>query len=425
MAEETPPIVELAEWFQTPPGQYVLAWERAQFDAAVADVFGYYARQVGLADWNLLRANRMPFKGCVGTEAPAPEHAEAWQSRVVLAQPEALPFESQSVDLLVLPHAFECTAEPHNVLREVERVLVPEGRVVISGFNPWSMWGARAHARHGAMAAAAAVVAGVAASAQDWFKLLSLEVKQSHFGCYAPACRSENGCVAGASWNRPARAGGAWAAPCIWCRPSSGCGMRIIGPAWNPRKRAAPLPSWSTARPTKTGRAPEPAAFANRINRTPASLMQDSKPIEQKVEMWTDGACKGNPGPGGWGVLMRAGAHEKTLHGGERQTTNNRMELLAVIEGLRALKRSCVVTIHTDSQYVMKGMTEWLANWKRRGWITADKKPVKNAELWQALDEQVGRHQVSWRWVKGHAGDPGNERADQLANQGVEVARRS
>ena len=145
MAEETPPIVELAEWFQTPPGQYVLAWERAQFDAAVADVFGYYAWQVGLADWNLLRANRMPFKGCVGTEAPAPEHAEAWQSRVVLAQPEALPFESQSVDLLVLPHAFECTAEPHNVLREVERVLVPEGRVVISGFNPWSMW-ARARA---------------------------------------------------------------------------------------------------------------------------------------------------------------------------------------------------------------------------------------------------------------------------------------
>ena len=146
MAEETPPIVELAEWFQTPPGQYVLAWERAQFDAAVADVFGYYAWQVGLADWNLLRANRMPFKGCVGTEAPAPEHAEAWQARVVLAQPEALPFESQSVDLLVLPHAFECTAEPHNVLREVERSWCPGGRVVISGFNPWSMWGARTRA---------------------------------------------------------------------------------------------------------------------------------------------------------------------------------------------------------------------------------------------------------------------------------------
>ena len=423
MAEETPPIVELAEWFQTPPGQYVLAWERAQFDAAVADVFGYYAWQVGLADWNLLRANRMPFKGCVGTEAPAPEHAEAWQARVVLAQPEALPFESQSVDLLVLPHAFECTAEPHNVLREVERVLVPEGRVVISGFNPW------ARARMPGMEPWLPQPPSSQVSLprlKDWFKLLSLEVKQSHFGCYAPACRSEKWLR---RWGFLESAGARWwslgGAVYLVSAVKRVPGMRIIGPAWKtPASAPAPLPSWSTARPTKTGRAPEPAAFANRINRTPASLMQDSKPIEQKVEMWTDGACKGNPGPGGWGVLMRAGAHEKTLHGGERQTTNNRMELLAVIEGLRALKRSCVVTIHTDSQYVMKGMTEWLANWKRRGWITADKKPVKNAELWQALDEQVGRHQVSWRWVKGHAGDPGNERADQLANQGVEVARR-
>jgi ribonuclease HI len=124
------------------------------------------------------------------------------------------------------------------------------------------------------------------------------------------------------------------------------------------------------------------------------------------------------------GRLGRAGSHEKTLHGGELQTTNNRMELLAVIQGLRALKRPCTVIIHTDSQYVMKGMTEWLANWKRRGWMTADKKPVKNAELWQLLDEQVQRHTVSWRWVRGHAGDPGNERADQLANMGVESARR-
>lgn len=137
------------------------------------------------------------------------------------------------------------------------------------------------------------------------------------------------------------------------------------------------------------------------------------------VEMWTDGACKGNPGPGGWGVLMTFGEHRKTFCGGEPKTTNNRMEILAVIEGLRALKRRCTVIIHTDSQYVMKGMTEWLPNWKRRGWLTADKKPVKNAELWQELDAQVARHQVSWRWVRGHNGDPGNEMADQLANEGV------
>lgn len=152
--------------------------------------------------------------------------------------------------------------------------------------------------------------------------------------------------------------------------------------------------------------------------------MAGADATQEVVELWTDGACKGNPGPGGWGVLMRSGAHEKTLHGGEMATTNNRMELMAVIQGLTALKRSCTVTIHTDSQYVMKGMTEWLANWKRRGWVTADKKPVKNAELWRALDEQVSRHRVSWRWVRGHAGDPGNERADQLANLGVEEARR-
>jgi ribonuclease HI len=152
--------------------------------------------------------------------------------------------------------------------------------------------------------------------------------------------------------------------------------------------------------------------------------MADVETKPEIVELWTDGACKGNPGPGGWGVLMRSGTHEKTLHGGEMATTNNRMELMAVIQGLTELKRSCTVTIHTDSQYVMKGMTEWLANWKRRGWVTADKKPVKNAELWRMLDEQVSRHRVSWRWVRGHAGDPGNERADQLANQGVEDARR-
>ena len=145
----------------------------------------------------------------------------------------------------------------------------------------------------------------------------------------------------------------------------------------------------------------------------------------ERVVIYTDGACSGNPGPGGWGVWLRYGEHERELFGSEAQTTNNRMELMAVIEGLRALKRTCVVTIHTDSQYVMKGMTEWLVNWKRRGWMTAEKKPVKNAELWQALDEQVQRHQVSWRWVRGHTGDEGNERADQLANLGVEVARRA
>ena len=139
------------------------------------------------------------------------------------------------------------------------------------------------------------------------------------------------------------------------------------------------------------------------------------------VVMYTDGACKGNPGPGGWGVFLQSAGHEKDLWGGERETTNNRMELMAVIEGLRALKRPCVVHLYLDSQYVRKGITEWIHGWKAKGWRNAAKEPVKNADLWEALDELVyrGPHQIEWHWVKGHAGDPGNERADALANRGV------
>jgi ribonuclease HI len=144
---------------------------------------------------------------------------------------------------------------------------------------------------------------------------------------------------------------------------------------------------------------------------------------DNAVNIWTDGACKGNPGWGGWGALLRQGTHEKALYGGEPDTTNNRMELMAVIQALKALKRRCAVVIHTDSKYVHKGMTEWIVNWKRRDWRTADKKLVKNADLWQALDGLVQQHDLSWQWVKGHDGDPGNERADELANLGVDLAR--
>lgn len=141
------------------------------------------------------------------------------------------------------------------------------------------------------------------------------------------------------------------------------------------------------------------------------------------VEIWTDGACKGNPGPGGWGALLRSGRHERELFGGEAATTNNRMELTAVIEALRALNRPCRVRLHVDSTYVMQGMSSWLAGWKRNGWRTGSKQPVKNQDLWQALDAEVSRHEVEWVWVKGHAGDPGNEKADELANRGVEAVR--
>jgi ribonuclease HI len=143
------------------------------------------------------------------------------------------------------------------------------------------------------------------------------------------------------------------------------------------------------------------------------------------VEIYTDGACKGNPGPGGWGAWLKSGMHHKELFGGEAQTTNNRMELTAVIEALGSLKHPCKVKLHTDSQYVKNGISVWIHDWKRRGWRTADKKPVKNEDLWRKLDEAVQGHDIEWIWVKGHAGDPGNERADGLANKGVEEVLRA
>ncbi len=144
-----------------------------------------------------------------------------------------------------------------------------------------------------------------------------------------------------------------------------------------------------------------------------------SEKTSELVIIYADGACKGNPGPGGWGAWISMGGHSKELCGGEPVTTNNRMELTAVIRSLEALKRSCQVKIYTDSVYVQKGMTEWIEAWKKRNWRTADKKPVKNEDLWQVLDVLAQQHQIEWLWVKGHAGDPGNERADALANQGV------
>jgi ribonuclease HI len=141
--------------------------------------------------------------------------------------------------------------------------------------------------------------------------------------------------------------------------------------------------------------------------------------VSATVDVWTDGACSGNPGPGGWGAILSYGGVEKELSGGEAQTTNNRMELMAAIAALEALKRPCTVALHTDSQYLRQGITGWIHGWKKNGWRTADKKPVKNVELWQRLDAALGTHKIEWKWVKGHAGDEMNERADALARAGM------
>jgi len=142
--------------------------------------------------------------------------------------------------------------------------------------------------------------------------------------------------------------------------------------------------------------------------------------LSRNVTIYTDGACRGNPGPGGWGVLMRYGRHEKALHGGERDTTNNRMELTAAIRALEALRRPCTVDLYTDSRYLRDGITRWLVNWRHNGWRTAGRKPVKNADLWRRLDELSAGHQIRWHWVRGHQGNDGNERADALANRGAD-----
>ncbi len=144
----------------------------------------------------------------------------------------------------------------------------------------------------------------------------------------------------------------------------------------------------------------------------------------ERVEIYTDGACKGNPGPGGWGALLRYRGRERELWGGEPNTTNNRMELMAAIQALEALKRPCRVTLTTDSRYLQQGVTEWLANWKRRGWKTAGRQPVKNVDLWKRLDEAMSRHDIEWHWVRGHTGHPENERADRLANRAIEALRK-
>ncbi len=138
------------------------------------------------------------------------------------------------------------------------------------------------------------------------------------------------------------------------------------------------------------------------------------------VTIYTDGACRGNPGPGGWGAFLEYGDNQRTLHGGENPTTNNRMELTAVIKALEAIKVNCQIELYSDSKYVLQGITEWMPNWKKRNWLTASKKPVQNVDLWQELDSLVADHEINWHWVKGHSGDPGNERADQLANKGID-----
>jgi len=230
------PIVELGEWLQTPSGVYVKDWEQKQVDGIVANVFGYHAIQVGLPKWDLLRANRIPYKGYT---CALPDLGLAASQLSVAADPENLPFDTQSVDLLVLPHVLECSSNPHQVLREAERVLMPEGRVVISGFNPWSLWGARE--RVPGLEPLMPVATHLQVSLprlKDWFKLLSFEVDRGRFGCYAPPCLSEKWL---GRWAFMESAGDRWWPVCGAAYVVSAIkrvvGLRVIGPEWKGKKK--------------------------------------------------------------------------------------------------------------------------------------------------------------------------------------------
>ncbi len=328
----------------------MLGWELAQYDSAVDDVFGFRAVQVGLPEVDFLRQNRIQFRFNLALEPGA----------ALAADPLQLPLASQSVDLIALPHVLEFHPNPHEVLREVERALRPEGQVVISGFNTASLWRMRQIFTFRRKSAPWDANYIGLLRLREWLRLLGFELTGGMFGCYAPPFRSPQ-----------------------WLERFAF--MEKAGARW-----------WPIAG-----------------DRTFSGM------TEGVVEIFGDGACRRNPGPGGWGVIIRLGGNEKELWGGEPATTNNRMELTAVIRGLEALKRPSRVRVFTDSQYVQKGISSWIHSWKRKGWKTADKKAVKNEDLWRHLDELRSQHEVEWHWIKGHAGHPENERADKLANRGI------
>lgn len=236
MSVDQPLIEELAEWLNTPPGQYVQAWEQKQINGMVANVFGYHAIQIGLPHWDLLQANRISFKGC--THVALDESARARQG-VVVAEPENLPFDTQSIDLLILPHVLECSNDPHQILREAERVLMPEGRVVISGFNPWSLWGARERIPGlDPLTPVPAPMQVSLARLKDWFKLLSFDVDRGRFGCYAPPCLNQ---VWLDRWAFMEPAGDRWWPVCgavyVVSAVKRVVSPRLVGPTWRTRRK--------------------------------------------------------------------------------------------------------------------------------------------------------------------------------------------
>ena len=405
-----------ADFLKTPQGETLHAWESSQYDEFSADAFGREALQVGAPQLDTLRANGITSQWLTSESYDELDNRLLRPTlQTVQAESGWLPFPAESLDLVTLPHALDFAPSAHQTLREAARVLVPEGRLILTVFNPLSLWWMRQKA----------VGAGLRPylpthtspvplyRLKDWLTLLGFEIDRGRFGVYSPSCHSLRNFE---RWKWLDKAGDRWAPHCanliVLCAVKRLPGMKLVGR----RARRSPFPRRPDGR-RDTATDGTLSAFST-VPQHPHMAQQ----TEKTLEIWTDGACKCNPGIGGWGAYMVWGAHTREMYGGSKLTTNNQMELTAVISALSALRRKCPIIIHTDSSYVKDGITKWIHGWKRNGWRTADKKPVKNAELWQQLDELTSQFDIEWRWVKGHAGDPGNEKADELANMGCEVA---
>ena len=293
------------------------------------------------------------------------------------------------MDAVLLPHTLEFAPDPYAVLREADRVLAAEGQLIVLGFRPASLWGLGQRPRAPAFRRAWRQLSS--SRVRDWLRLLSYEIVSVRPYLY-----------------RLPRAPGGATDTVVSEHAASRLVLSLARRGLRHQGAQARLHADT-----------DPAAPARVAHghRWPGGTAHVSEP----VEIYTDGACRGNPGPGGWGALLSFGGHEKELSGAESQTTNNRMELQAVISALQALKRPVAVRLYTDSQYVRNGMLAWLPQWKARGWKTADRKPVKNQDLWEQLEREAARHRIEWHWVRGHAGVPGNERVDALANAAIDA----
>ena len=375
-----------AEWLKSPLGSALLEQEERLVQETLEDVFGEECVQIGT--WGqatqFLRLSRTQRSLLV---------AEPGNNASVIAEPHQLPIASDSVDSVILPHTLDYTERPHAVLREVHRILRSSGHLILLGFRPGGLWGFR-RLVPGAEFPPGAHDLLSDRTLRDWMKLLDMRIHGvTRYFFRWPLLHG-----AGTKTNVWERRGRTY-----WPELSA-CFM--IAAQKRVRTMTPVRPMWRKK--------------AKVIGGLVESATRQRSVLTQTVEIWTDGACRGNPGPGGWGVVLSAGKHYREMHGGEHETTNNRMELKAAIEALNALKGRRQVILHTDSKYVMDGIRSWIDGWKARGWKTAAKKPVKNQDLWMALDEARDRHDVDWRWVKGHSGNDGNERADELANLGID-----